>query len=155
MKKFFQRIWATVSLVFGNAQTFEKFLEDHVDEAIYVVGKVKQAVENPVLISLMGILPPQYKSAAGAVLAKVDWVLSQVLTDLGIGNNCFQLPTTAQKLKCFIDNIKNFTPAHQEGIYLKMATLYTTYKSGTTASRSAVDTAVQGRFYEQFGEAKS
>lgn len=149
MKKLWTKIKGFFALVFGGAKKFEAFLIDHVDDAIAIVSKIKQAVENPVIITLIGFLPEKYKTVGGAVLARIESVLDKVLTDLAISNQCLQLPTTASRLKCFVDNLKQFSPAAREAMYMKFASLYTQYSSGTAESRSRIDTAVQMRFLEQ------
>jgi hypothetical protein len=149
-KKWIDKILALVALVFGNAQKFEQFLIDHVDDAISIVSKIKAAVESPIILSFMGILPEKYRGAAGAVLATVEAVLNKVLDELQVSNTCLQLPSTAQRLKCFVDHMKTLSPAMREAVYFKFASLYTEGISGAPASRKAIDTAVQGRLYQYY-----
>lgn len=149
MKKLWLRIKAFFALVFGGAKKFEKFLIDHVDDAIAIVSKIKQAVENPVIISLIGFLPEKYKTVGSEILARVESVLNKVLEDLAISNQCLQLPTTASRLKCFIDNLKQMSPAAREALYMKFASLYAQHSSGSKEKTSRIDTAVQMRFLEK------
>jgi hypothetical protein len=149
MKKLLTKIKGFFALVFGGAKKFETFLIDHVDDAIAIVSKIKQAVENPVIITLIGFLPEKYKTVGGAIIARIESVLDKVLQDLVISNQCLQQPTTAARLKCFIDNLKKLSPAAQEALYMKFASLYAAYSSGSEESRSRIDTAVQMRFLEQ------
>jgi hypothetical protein len=149
MKKLWLKITGFIALVFGGAKKFEKFLEDHVDDAIEIVSKIKNAVENPVIITFIGFLPEKYKTAATMILARIEMVLGKVLDELVITNDCLSQPTTASKLKCFIDNLKKLSPAAQEAMYMKFASLYTQHSSQSTESRSRIDTAVQMRFLEK------
>lgn len=149
MKKLWLRIKAFFALVFGGAKKFEKFLIDHVDDAIAIVDKIRRAVENPVIITLIGFLPDKYRDVAGEVLARVESVLDKVLADLTISNTCLQMPTTATRLKCFVDNLKQMSPAAREAMYMKFASLYAQHSSGITEKTSRIDTAVQMRFLEK------
>lgn len=149
MKKLWTKVKGFFALVFGGAKQFETFLIDHVDDGIAIVSKIRQAVENPVIITLIGFLPEKYRTVGGEVLARVESVLDKVLADLTISNECLQLPTTAARLKCFVDNLKKFAPAAREAMYMKFASLYTQHSSGSTESTSRIDTAVQMRFLEQ------
>lgn len=149
MKKLWLKVQAFIITVFGGAKKFEKFLVDHADEAIEVVTKIKRAVENPVIITLVGLLPEKYKTVAGEALAKADIVINKVLDKMVLANSCLQQPTTALRLKCFIEHLKQFPPDVQQAMYLKFASLYATYSSGSEESRSRIDTAVQMRFLEK------
>lgn len=149
MKKLWLKITGFLALVFGGAKKFEKFLEEHVDDAIAIVSKIKYAVENPVIITFISFLPEKYKTAASVVLTRIELVLGKVLDDLALANDCLSQPTTASKLKCFIEQLKKLRPAAQEAMYMKFASLYTQYNSESTESRARIDTAVQMRFLEQ------
>ena len=75
MKKFFQKIGAFLALVFGGAKKFEKFLQEHVDDAIAIVEKIKKAVENPLILTVIAILPSRYRNIASEVLARIESTL--------------------------------------------------------------------------------
>ncbi|MGN6476323.1 MAG: hypothetical protein ACTHKV_03785 [Flavipsychrobacter sp.] len=149
MKKFFQKIAGFFVLVFGGAKKFEKFLIEHVDDAIEIVTKIKQAVESPVVATLIFFLPAKYKAAIGPVLTKIESTLERVLLELQVSQVCLEKATTAERLKCFVDHLRTMSPAMQDAVYFKFASLYTRYNSDTQLKGSVVDAIVQNRFIEQ------
>jgi hypothetical protein len=148
MKKIWQKIMAFLTLVFGGAKKFETFLQEHADDAIAIVTKIKEAVENPMIITLMSLLPEKYRNAAGQILAKIDSIINKVLQELVISDQCLKQTTTVLRLKCFIEHLKQLSPAAQEALLAKFASLYAKYSSGTQEKISRIDTAVQMRFLD-------
>jgi hypothetical protein len=150
MKKLWKKIQGFFILVFGGAQKFEKFLIEHADDAIEIVTKIKAAVENPLIVTIINILPEKYKSTIGQVRTRIENVLTKVLADLVISDQCLQLPTLTERLRCFVDHLSKQPPAIQEALYFKFASLYTKYSLNENGVKGKIiDTAVQMRFLEQ------
>lgn len=149
MKKFFQKIAGFFVLLFGGAKKFEKFLQDHVDDAIEIVSKIKAAVESPIVATLIFFLPAKYKAAIGPIITKIESVLERVLVELQVSQDCLGKQTTAERLKCLVDHLRTLSPAMRDAVYFKFASLYTQYSSDAQIKGSIVDAIVQNRFIEQ------
>lgn len=149
MKKVLQVIAAFFASLFSSAQKFEQFLADHVDDAIDIVSKIKAAVNNPVIGSIFFFFPEKYKAAGAEALLRVQTILDKVLAELQMSDECLKKATTYERLKCFIEQLKQLSPAMQDAAYHKFAALYAKNSSGGKLSNSAYDTAVQNRFFVQ------
>jgi hypothetical protein len=151
MKKFFQKVGAFFALLFGGAKKFEQFLIDHVDDAIDIVNKIRNIVENPVILTIMSVLPDKYKNAAGEVLQKIQSTLDKVLADLSIANDCLQKPTFIERLKCFTEKLKKLTPVEREAYYKAIAAAYVKYHPDNKQplADSAINAIVETRFLDR------
>lgn len=149
MKKFFKKIGGFFAMLFGGAKKFEKFLIEHVDDAIAIVNKIKDVVNNPVMITLLTLLPGKYSNAALSVLQKIELVIDKVIIDLNIADTCLQKETFAQRVRCFIEAVGKLSPTMKDAVFQKFASLYTKYSSDTELKSRIVDAIVQNRYLEQ------
>lgn len=148
MKKFFQKVGLFFVKIFGGLKKFEQFLQDHVDDAIGIVSNIRLLVNHPAVITLMAVLPPNLQQAAQDAIDKVESILDKVIYELNIGEECLAKATFPDRLACFIAHIRGLSPAMQEAVYAKIATLYTEQSSGADVKRSVVDAIVHNRLID-------
>jgi hypothetical protein len=149
MKHFFQKIGAFFARIFGGARKVIQWLEDHVDDAIDIVGKIKALVENPMTLVLIKLLPDKYEDKIEEGLQKIQPILVKVMEALNLGEGCLQKETFLDQVQCFIEEIRKLSPSHRAAVYHKIASLYAAESSGHELKQNVVETLVQSRFMER------
>lgn len=147
MKKVLKAIAGFFVSLFASAKKFEQFLVDHVDDAISIVGKIREAVNSPIIGSILFFLPERHKKVGGEMLAKSQEILDRVLQELQVSEDCLKKATVFERLQCFVNQVRSMSPAMQEAAFHKFASLYAKHSSGQTLSTRHYDTAVQDRFF--------
>lgn len=149
MKKFFQKIGLFLAKLLGGLRKFEKFLVAHVDDAIAIGKKILEYTGNPVLIGLLELLPDKLKDKSQDVIDKIEKALILAIDDVAIAKDCLSKPTTEEKLLCFINAIKNFSPHHRDAVISKLVSRMVANHSDVKVKQSVIDTIVQNRFFDQ------
>lgn len=152
MKHFFQKLGAFFSRIFGGVRKVTKWIEEHVDDAIDIVGKIKALVENPMTLILVKLLPDKWEGKAEEALQKIQPILVKVMTALNLGEGCLQKETFLEQVQCFIEEIRKLSPSHRAAVYHKIASLYAAESSGHELKQNVVETLVQARFMERKNE---
>lgn len=149
MKKFFQRVWGFVVKIFGGLKKVEAFLREYVDDALDIANKIKALVDSPTTVILLGLLPDRLKDQAAKALAKIEPILDKTLTALGIGEDCLSKPTLLDRVACFVERLREMSPAMRSAVYQKFASTYTKLASKTDQPEHIVDTVVQIRYADR------
>lgn len=152
MKKFFQAIGRFFANIFSSAKKFNKFLLDHVDDAIAIAGNVRDLVNNPALNSIIDILPEKFKTATKDVQEKILSTLEKALADINISAGCLAKETIQEKIACFVAAIKGLSPMVQNGAIQKLATamvMNTEQGKEMNLSEHLADTIVLSRLTDQ------
>lgn len=149
MKKIFQRVWGFVVKIFGGLKKVEAFLRDHVDDALDIANKIKALVDSPTTVILLGLLPDRLKDQAEKALAKIEPILDKTLTALGIGEDCLNKPTLVDRVACFVERLRELSPAMRSAMYQKFASTYTKLASNTDQPDHIIDTMVQVRYADR------
>ena|SRR5687767_10912670 len=149
MKKFFQRVWGFVVKIFGGLKKVEAFLREYVDDALDIANKIKALVDSPTTVILLGLLPDRLKDQAEKALAKIEPILDKTLTALGIGEECLNKATLLEKVTCFIERLREMSPAMRSAVYQKFASTFTKISSETDQPEHIVDTVVQIRYADR------
>jgi hypothetical protein len=153
MKKFFQKIGNFFGRVFGGIKKFERFLSEHIDDAIDIVGKLRAYVENPasstIGLTLMILLPEKYLTKGGEVLEKIKRGLDAAMSKLEIGQECLGKENFNEKILCLALYLKGLPPSLREGAYRTIAAEITKAKSGESLKDSRLNTIVEMRLLER------
>lgn len=151
MKKLLTRILYFLMKHIGDEKILVQFTQDeNVDDAIAIAGKIKEAVETPVVVmTLMAFLPERIHNTGGENLRRVESSLHNVLAAMVPGSVCINKATLGERMRCFVENVKTLSPAMQEATYLKFASLYVKYASNVYLPNKYFDTQVQLCFFQQ------
>jgi hypothetical protein len=145
MKKFFQKVSDFVTKLFGGIRKLEKFLQDHVDDAMSFVNLLRSYSSNPYVLTVISLLPDKLQAKGGEFLMKYEKTLDKVIAELNIGNDCMSKPTFLERLQCFVAHYKLLTPAMQEAVSHKIVALYAMESSGRKVKQHIIDKVVQDR----------
>lgn len=148
MKKLLLKIKLFFATIFGN---LDKFITDNVDEAISVVNAIKGIVNSPIIGAVVKLTPTGIDDK---YLPIVKNYLDKAIEKLGIAKECQSMLTEEQRLTCYLKYVKSLSPAMQQAVYMKTASLYAEAKStrnGIVTSTnkpqiSDIDTLVQLRY---------
>lgn len=149
MKRFFQRAWGFILKIFGGLKKVEQFLKDHIDDALDVANKIKALVDNPATVILLRLLPDRLEAQAEKALATIEPILDKTLIALGIGEECLNKPTLVDRVACFVERIREMSPAMRSAVYQKFASTYTKLASKTDQPDNVVDLLVQARYVDR------
>jgi hypothetical protein len=149
MKRFFQRVWGFLVGIFGGLKKVEAFLREHVDDALDIANKIKALVDSPATVILLKLLPDRLKDEAEKALAKIEPILDKTLTALGIGQDCLNKATLVDRVACFVERLRELSPAMRSAVYQKFASTYTQIASSTDQPEHIVDTVVQIRYADR------
>lgn len=148
MKKFFQAIGNFVTNVFGGIKKIEKFLRDHVDDALGFVTLLRAYSGSPYVLTVLTLLPDKLKSKGEGFIKKYEELLDKVIAELSIGTDCLEKATFQERLQCFADHYKKLSPAMQDAVAHKIVALYATASSGGKVRQHIVDKIVQDRLVD-------
>lgn len=147
MRKLLLKVRLFFATLFGNV---DKFLTENVDEAISVVDAIKSIVQSPIVQTVVKITPTNVDDKA---LDAVNKYLDIAIQKIGIAKECQVLTTQQERLTCYLKKLAEMTPAMQQAVYLKTASLYADakatlggIKSIGKAVTSDIDTLVQLRY---------
>jgi hypothetical protein len=143
------RAWGFILKVFGGLRKVEAFLRDHVDDALDIVNKIKHLVENPTTVILLKLLPDRLEAEAEKALAIIAPILDKSLIALGIGEECLNKATLIDRIACFVERIRELSPAMRSAVYQKLASTYVSVASGHTQPEHVVDMLVQARYVDR------
>lgn len=148
MKKFFQKIGAFVTKIFGGLRKFEKFLRDHADDGLEFVTLLRTYSANPYVLTITALLPKKWQDKVGEGLSKFESILDKVIAELNIGTECIKKETFLERLQCFVAHYKTLSPAVQDALSHKIAALYASHSSGGTVRQHIVDKVIQDRLVD-------
>jgi len=149
MKRFFQRAWGFILKVFGGLKKVEAFLRDHIDDALDVANKIKALVDSPTTVILLKLLPDRLEAQAEKALKTIEPILDKTLTALGIGEECLGKATLVDRVACFVERIRELSPAMRSAVYQKFASTYVRVASHTNQPEHVVDTLTQIRYLDR------
>ncbi len=128
MKKFFNRIWAFLKMLFINP---EKWIDDNVKPSIEMVQNIKAAIDSPIAIALTAIIPGTWDDNLRSIFS----------THLGIVIDFFvkgesilesQEPLE-QKIIRLVEWLKTLTPTVRAAVLHKLASKLSIQNAGNDA----------------------
>lgn len=149
MKRIFQRVWGFVLKIFGGLKKVEAFLREHVDDALDIANQIKKLVESPTTVILLRLLPDRLQAQAEKALKTLEPILDKTLIALGIGEECLAKATLVDRVACFVEKIREMSPAMRAAVYQKFAAAYVRQASGTDQPDHVLDTLVQVRYLDR------
>lgn len=149
MKRLLQRVWGFILKIFGGLKKVEAFLREHIDDALDIANKIKHLVENPATVILLKLLPDRLEAQAEKALKILEPILDKTLIALGIGEECLNKATLVDRVACFVEKIREMSPAMRSAIYQKFAATYVKQASGTDQPEHVLDTLVQVRYLDR------
>lgn len=149
MKRLLQRVWGFILKIFGGLKKVESFLREHVDDALDIANKIKHLVDNPATVILLRLLPDRLQAQAEKALATIEPILDKTLIALGIGEDCLSKATLVDRVACFVERLRELSPAMRSAVYQKFAAAYVKQASGTDQPEHVLDTLVQVRYLDR------
>lgn len=136
-KKFCQRFKEKITQLRAK---FNKFLENHVDEALAITTIIKNAIDNPIA----DILVKMTKTTTDdVVLEKMKTALSITVDKLAIVNACNEHEELEAKIQCWIKHIKLLPKDAQDAMLAKFGQVLTAQLDGNKESQNIYDAAFQ------------
>lgn len=159
MKKFFAKILVILRKLLGGVKKFNRFLETHVDDAIDIAKKIREFANDhsAIIDTIFDILPVRYQDASQEVLEKIMQTLDKAIVDLAISKGCLEKETLLDKIKCFVEAIRERSELDRNGAIQKLATamLLQTHEpveGGDAMSEHIADNIVVSRLTQQKNE---
>lgn len=149
MKKFFKLIGQFFHKLFDGAKRFEKFLNEHVDDALEIANKIRAALTSSEVLTLLDLLPEKYQNAAEDVQRKVLDQLERAVIKLNLSNDCLQKATLLEKVQCMIEVLKQRSEMDANGNIQKLATAFLMENDERQVSEHIADTIILTRLTDK------
>lgn len=145
MKKLWLKIQAFFVTLFGSEKKLEKFIHDHVDEAVAIFTEIRNVVKSPVINVIELVLPAKFTGIIESARKKIEDILDIVIVKTVGVAACASLPTFQQRFECYIAFVKTLSPMLQGKAMLGGASTYLRETAPIALKESVADTVVQQR----------
>ncbi len=145
MKKFFNRIWMFLKVLFLNP---EKWIDENVKPAIELVQNIKTLIDSPIAIAITAIIPGQWDDN----LRKLFSAHLHVVLDLFVAIDGEDILAAQEplevKLNRFVAWLKAQTPTVRAAVYAKLSSRLAIESAGVdeVVKNHAVDLITQATY---------
>lgn len=133
MKKFFEKIWAFIKVLFSNP---EQWIADNVLPSIELVEAIKRVVNNPLADILTAIIPGHWDDLLKQKFT--EHLNTAIIVLSGIEHNNYEE---------FVKWLRSLTPATRAAVYSKLASKLAKYNaSNDDVKNNSIDLMIQATY---------
>lgn len=122
---------------------FDNYIDAHVDTALKITTALKNILSSPVTDIVTALIPGQLDTAIKNQLLNA---LNKAVDALTIVDNCKQYTDLNEKLKCFVEQVKQRDPQLQDAILQKLASLISGQLDGNRLKQYLYDLYTQAKY---------
>lgn len=122
---------------------FNKFLEQHIDTALHITNALKTALNSPVIDVLTHITPTDKDDKA---IEQIRKALAVAVAKLSIVKECNENENLEDKIKCWIEHIKQQPLDVQKALLVKFGAIVAAELDGNKEAQHVYDAALQSVF---------
>jgi hypothetical protein len=122
---------------------FDTYVDGHIDTALNIAVSLKNVLSSPEADIITAIIPGNAEAVLKQQLVNG---LTKAIEALTIAENCKQCTTVADKVNCFVQQIKQVDPHLQDAILIKLASLIAGFLDGGRLKQSLYDLYTQAKY---------
>ncbi len=147
-KDILKSIGAFFVMLFGNAEKVEDWMISHADEGIEKGQFVRDLVKGPLPDLIKAVTPDFVDKIIDKYRADVIEKIDKVIAEMQNTSICLHLSTPAERIACYVNEVRGMSAKRQNGEIYKFASSYTQLSAADAnkeVKESVADTAVQTR----------
>jgi len=122
---------------------FDSYIDAHIDTALLIATGIKNLLASPVADIVTDIIPGNIDDA---VRTQLLLALDKAIQALTIADTCKQCLDINDKLKCFVQQLKQHDPQLQDALLQKLASLVAGHLDGLRLKQYLYDLYTQAKY---------
>ena len=122
---------------------FDSYIDAHIDTALQIATGIKNLLASPVADIVTDIIPGNIDDA---VRTQLLLALDKAIQALTIADTCKQCLDINDKLKCFVQQLKQHDPQLQDALLQKLASLVAGHLDGLRLKQYLYDLYTQAKY---------